>query len=141
MVTSNIGTDESFAVEIQYRINKSLPYCRTGFLIGTLDGITIFEAYDSDEQEYVGRREPGHYKIRCEIPAHLLSPGCYLVSINAGIPNVKNLVFVENIVEIEIEEMSPTGPILALKREGVIRPKLKWECEITTDEKTNLSFS
>ena len=54
-----------------------MSFCRIGFLVDALDGTAVFEIYDVDEDVKDGRREPGSYRIRCEVPAELLKPGRY----------------------------------------------------------------
>ena len=128
-VTSNLDARKPFFVEIRHKIKKTLPYCRVGFLLSTVEGVPVFEAYDSDNEKYADRREPGEYIAKCEISAYLLNPGSYILSINAGIPNIKNLAFLEGVLTLNIEDTGAVGSHLHSKRQGVIRPKLKWECD------------
>jgi lipopolysaccharide transport system ATP-binding protein len=127
-VASNFDVQKSFTVEIRYRINKALPYCRVGVLLGTYDGTLLFETYDADDEKNLGRRHPGDYIVSCQIPADLLNPGNYIISINAGMPNIKNLAFLEGVLVFSIEDTGAVGSPLHSKRGGVIRPKLNWNC-------------
>lgn len=126
-VISNPDICKPFFIEMRYRINEALPYCRVGFLVSSLDGTSVFETYDADDEQYAGRRQPGEYTVRCEIPANLLNSGTYLISINAGIPNIKNLVFLEGVLTLDVEDTGAIGAHLHPRRRGVIRPKLRWE--------------
>ena len=128
-VSSTIDVRKPFIIEIHYRIYKPLQYCRVGFLLTTADGIPVFEAYDSDNEQYAGPREIGDYLIKCEIPPYLLNAGRYIVTLNAGIPNVKNLAYLEGILSLNIEDTGAVGSHMHSKRQGIIRPKLKWECK------------
>lgn len=125
--TSSVDVRKPFFLEIEYRVNKPLPYCRVGFQLNTIDGITVFTTYDSDNPEYAKRLKPGEYKARCEVPANLLNTGRYAVSLNAGIPNVKNLVFLDGILTLNVEDTGAVGSHMHSKRTGVIRPKLRWD--------------
>ena len=129
VVTGNLSATKSFYIEICYRITSPLPFCRIGFLLSTVEGFPIFEAYDADDERYAIRRIPGDYMARCEVPAQLLNPGRYVVSVNAGMPNIKNLAFLEGALVFNIEDTGAVGSHMHSKRQGVIRPKLKWECE------------
>lgn len=132
-VTSTFDVRRAFSVTISYRVNRSLPYCRVGFLLSTVDGTSVFEAYDADDERYAGAREPGDYVAQCEIPGNLLNPGRYLVSINAGVPNVKNLAFIEGILPLNIEDTGAIGSYMHSKRNGIIRLKLRWKSERVHD--------
>ena len=125
-VTSNLDIRKPFFVEIRYRINEVLPYCRVGFLLSVFDGTAVFETYDADDEQYAGRRQPGEYTVRCEVPANLLNSGSYIISINVGMPNIKNLVFLEGALALNIEDTGAVGSHLDAKRNGIIRPKLRW---------------
>jgi len=127
--TSHLSITQPFRIEIHCRIIKPLPCCRIGFLLSTVEGIPVFEAYDADDERYTMRRESGNYVARCELPPQLLNPGRYVVSVNAGMPHIKNLAFLEGALAFTIEDTGAVGSHMDSKRLGVIRPKLKWECE------------
>jgi lipopolysaccharide transport system ATP-binding protein len=126
--TSSLDVRKHFEVEIHYRITKRLPYFRVGFLLSTADGISAFEAYDADEKRYSGSREPGDFITKCRVPGNLLNVGNYILTINGGIPNIKNLVYLENVLTVRIEDTGAIGSHLFDKRQGVVRPRLEWVC-------------
>jgi len=125
-VTATVDWRFPFVLSFDYRVETPLPYCRVGFVLATAEGTVVFDSYDSDSEANQGRREPGEYTLRCEIPGHLLLPGRYVVSVNAGMPGLKNLVWVENVLSLTIEQ---TGAIAEghAPPVGVIRPKLAWQ--------------
>jgi lipopolysaccharide transport system ATP-binding protein len=125
-VTSTVDMRFPFALTFDYRIDQALPYCRIGFVLATADGTVVFDSYDSDSDRNQGRREPGTFRLRCEIPGHLLLPGRYVISVNAGMPGLKNLVYVENVLSLTVEQTAAIGDVDA-QPVGVIRPKLLWE--------------
>ncbi|GAG21014.1 unnamed protein product, partial [marine sediment metagenome] len=128
-VTTKLNTRESFWVEINYHVLEPLPFCHVGLIVSTAQGVIVFDGYDADNQLYAGSRDPGSYTSRCKIPGHLLNSGRYLLSINAGMARVKNLVFLENVLILDIEHISDYGShkFSTQKRKGVIHPKLQWE--------------
>lgn len=128
-ITSNIDGCKAFSVEIEYRICKPLPFCRVGFELSTTDGVTVFEAYDSDDERYLGKRIPGSYIAKCKVFANLLNTGRYILSINAGIPNVKNLAFLQAVLAIDIQDFGAVGSSMHTRRVGIVRPQFKWETE------------
>ena len=117
---------EPLSFELSYTVHESLPFCRIGFLVHALDGTPVFEIYDVDEDTNGGRRQPGSYLLRCELPGNLFKPGRYSLSLNAGIPGTKNLVRLDGILQFAMEDPSLPGAAMNLPRLGVIRPKAKW---------------
>jgi lipopolysaccharide transport system ATP-binding protein len=117
---------ESFRFQLTYQVCDPLPFCRIGFLVHALDGSPVFEIYDVDEDVAVGRRQRGNYLLRCEVPGNLLKPGRYSLSLNVGIPGVKNLVRLDGALQFTIHDSGLPGASMNLPRVGVIRPKTKW---------------
>jgi lipopolysaccharide transport system ATP-binding protein len=115
-------------LEIRYRVNSALPYCRVGMLLSAVDGTVVTEAYDIDDERFAGRREPGEYVTTCRIPGHLIEPGRYLVSVNVGIPGFKKLAM-EDVATVSIENTYPEYVPFQGDRAGVIRAPLQWERE------------
>ncbi len=128
-VTGTLDVRKPFAVEIKYEILKPLPFCRIGILVITANGICVFETYDADRVDYAGRREPGIFITKCKVPGNLLSPGGFILSINAGIRGIKNLAKLENVLSFNMEDTGAVGSHIGGRRQGVIRPKLKWHRE------------
>jgi lipopolysaccharide transport system ATP-binding protein len=124
--TTHFDYSEPLTFELNYAIHDSLSFCRIGFLVHALDGTAVFEVYDVDEDVKDGRRAPGSYMIRCEVPAELLKPGRYSLSLNAGIPGVKNLARLDGVLQFSVDDPSLPGAAMNLPRVGVIRPKTKW---------------
>jgi lipopolysaccharide transport system ATP-binding protein len=131
-VTSVVDARYPFYVSFDYRIEKPLPQCRIGFVVATADGTSVFEGYDSDNAHdhntpgLHGARVPGTFRIRCEIPGELLLPGRYILSFNAGMPGIKNLLYVENLLTFTVEQTRTMSEV-SVTPEGMIKPKLKWE--------------
>jgi lipopolysaccharide transport system ATP-binding protein len=126
-VAGKVETAKSFFAEIRYRVYRTLPYCRVGLILGMPDGGVIFETYDSDQPRYAGPRAPGEYVSRCTIPPDLLRPGQCVISINVGMPGLKNLVFVDGALTVDVEDTTLSGATAGDPRDGLIRPILEWE--------------
>ena len=124
--TTRFEYSEPLCFELNYTIYNSLSFCRIGFLVHALDGTPVFEIYDVDEDVKDGRREPGSYIVRCEVPGDLLKPGRYSLSLNAGMPGIKNLVRLEGVLQLTIDDPALPGAAMNLPRLGVIRPRAKW---------------
>ncbi|MCS7470850.1 ABC transporter ATP-binding protein [Stieleria sp. ICT_E10.1] len=121
-----ISPDEPFQITIQYAVGKPLPPMRVGFQILSGEGPVVVEAYDSDAHDCRGPRSPGRYCSTCTIPGHLLSPGWYYLTLNAGIPHVENLFNKAGVVKFRIHE-SELDRAQRTRRSGVLQPCFQWE--------------
>lgn len=126
VVTSNLDAGRAFTVEIDYRVHQPLPPCRIGFVLSTSDGIPVFEAYDTDNSPALEGRQPGSMTSRCVIPGNLLSPGRYILSLNAGIPGQRNLAYLEGALALNVEDFTASGALMRAETRGIIRPRLAW---------------
>lgn len=129
-ITSMLDARKPFWVEIDYEILQRLPFCRIGVIITTVNGVTVFTAFDADREEYAGPREPGLFISRCKIPGYLLSPRRFMISCSSGIRGVKNLVRLENILSFDIEDTGAIGSHVGGRRQGIIRPEIEWQREV-----------
>jgi lipopolysaccharide transport system ATP-binding protein len=124
--TTHFDYSDPLNFELSYTVHELLPFCRIGLLVHALDGTPVFEVYDVDEDMNDGRREPGSYAIRCEVPGELLKPGRYSLSLNAGMPGIKNLVWLDGVLQFSVDDPALPGEAMNPPRLGVIRPKAKW---------------
>lgn len=123
-----IEAQEPFVVEIRYEVLHPLPVSRVGFLLSTADGVILFDSYDTDVEGFALPRAPGAYVSRCEIPGHLLGPGRYLLSVNAGIPNDRSLASIEGALTVEVVNTGSVGShSIRAGRKGILRPDVRWE--------------
>lgn len=127
-VAPGVGIRQPFFIEIGYRVKKPLPRCRVGFLLNSSEGFTVFEGFDADDPRYGSVREPGMYVARCEIPAHLLNVGRYMLSLRASMPD-KALVAVDNVLAVHTAMGRQEGVArVGQQRRGIVWPDLRWEC-------------
>jgi lipopolysaccharide transport system ATP-binding protein len=124
--TADFDSSEPLNFELNYTVFDPIPFCRIGFLLHALDGTPVFEIYDVDEDLGGGRREPGSYSLRCEVPGDLLKPGRYSLSLNVGMPGIKNLVRLDGVLQFSVHDHALTGAAMNLQRLGVVRPKTRW---------------
>ena len=126
-ITDQLQSTTPFKIEIDYEARRQIANARVGFLITTVEGITLFESYDTDANLELKDRAVGAFTMSCSIPGQLLSPGRYLLSLNAGIPNILNLAFAENVLTFNVTDTGSPGSELISRRRGIIRPRLDWE--------------
>src|SRR5262249_27006537 len=124
--SSQFFCSEEIHIRLTFRVFSRLQGARVGFFVSSADGATILEAYDSDRCDAKLEREPGEYIVSAVIPDHLLNEGSYLVGLNAGIPGVRNLSHLENVLSFRIDNQDGVGAFFGEKRSGCILPILKW---------------
>jgi lipopolysaccharide transport system ATP-binding protein len=127
-VTANPESYAPIMIEVRYRLNQQLSNCRVGIVLSAENGTVIFDTNDNDFDPSLRVRQPGEYVARCEIPANLLNGGNYYLSVNAGIPYVKNLAWIENVMLLKIEDSEDDKHRFVDKRDGLLKPdQFRWE--------------
>jgi len=137
-VATILDSQKKFVLELEYKVAKPLPHCRVGFTLTNIEGIHVFEVYDSDTEAIPEPRETGQFIARCTIPGNLLSPGRYIASVNAGMVNIKNFVHLDGVLVFDIEDSGSEGFTYGRARIGIIRPKLTWEKEVQVPQNADL---
>lgn len=122
--TAIVDFDSPFRVEIGYHVLAPARDLSVTFHLFDAQENIVFEAMDTDLPEWKGRvRQPGHYQAVCEVPAHLLKPGRYSLSLVAFIERVKIIERQGHIVTFDVSEV---GYKLNPGRLGVVAPVLPW---------------
>lgn len=116
-------------LEIEYEVHEPVE----GAVI-TIDmlrnGATLFLSFDTDENpERLQQREQGLYRAQATIPAGLLKPGHYAVTLVTGIANAQKLHRIDEALRFEIHLISHPASVLSYseKRRGVIAMPLQWQ--------------
>jgi lipopolysaccharide transport system ATP-binding protein len=100
--------------------------------ISDVSGNILFTTWDTDTTEWRGQvRAAGNYSSTCTIPAELLKPGRYFVSVGAYIPAVKLVEYHENVIAFDL---SAVGYTLNTYRTGMIAPMIPWT--VSPDEES-----
>lgn len=124
---STLSTGDELAVEIRYRIRRSLANLRIAMSLFTDDGVEVLATSDFHQQGERRTREPGDYTSVCRIPGGLLNTGRYTISIDADIPRIAILARdVQLGFEIEELTVNHLGITIASRPSGVIHPHLRW---------------
>ena len=123
--TAIVDFDSPFKVEIAYHVIDPIRDLSVAYQLLDSQGNLVFEAMDTDRPEWKGRvRKPGRYLATCEVPAHLLKPGRYYVSVVSFIERVKIIERQEGVLTFDVSEV---GYCLNPGRLGVVSPVLEWE--------------
>jgi lipopolysaccharide transport system ATP-binding protein len=138
-VSGTVDVSETFSVEVEYSLSKSLRDFPVGIELTSSGGIVMFESYDTDSIKNRGERKPGTYVSRCTIPEKLLAPDRYVITVNAGIvPRRKmkrlgaknvNIMKLEDVLFFYIEDAKASQEKQGGSRAGILRPDFEWDVE------------
>ncbi|MBC6419413.1 MAG: ABC transporter ATP-binding protein, partial [Prochloron sp. SP5CPC1] len=119
-ITNVINSRESFNIEIEYEIFRPLPLCMVGINITTGEGVPVLRSFEVDKEDDE-RKEVGSFIAQCKITGGLLNAERFLITLHAGIPRIKLLAKIENIIFFDIKNIE-----ISRKSWGIISPKLEW---------------
>lgn len=117
-----IPFNDSFAVRVLYQVKESSQSLHIIVRLTDMQGNVIFTSWDTDAAK-AQAREPGWYLSVCQVPACLLRPGRYMVSVGTHIQNTRRWQYHENVLNFSISEV---GYNFMEGRVGIIAPKLEW---------------
>ncbi|MCK9532427.1 MAG: ABC transporter ATP-binding protein [Gammaproteobacteria bacterium] len=116
---------DPFKIAIGYHINQ--PMRGMSILIKLVDarGDVVFETTDVDDSPLqLQVREPGAYVSTCDMPAHLLKPGRYHVTLMAYVHGVKIVHVAESALTFDV---TARGYRMHAPRIGAVTPVLRWD--------------
>jgi lipopolysaccharide transport system ATP-binding protein len=127
-VTSELGTQESFSIEVEY-VNLS-PGAALGVtvLLFNGDGIHVFSSISNREPNWHGRSFPeGVFRSTCHVPGNLLPDGRFEVSVLVWANNYTVSHRQDCVLEFEVHESIEARADYFGNWAGVVRPLLEWE--------------
>ncbi len=120
-ITNIIDSRESFKIEIEYKIVEPLPSCQIHIIVTTKEGITVFSSHENLDHNDDKKKEVGSFVAQCKIPGGLLNENSFFITVYAGIPRIKSLANIENIIVFNIKNIDNQQ-----KSSGIISPYLEW---------------
>ena len=115
---------QSFEVEIRYDVTQPTRDLAVLFGVSNYQGL-VWQSWDTDSTGWRGAvREKGSYVSTCKVPARLLRPGRYQVTVCAQVPKVRIIDVREHVLAFDISEV---GYQLPSNRAGAITPVLEWD--------------
>jgi lipopolysaccharide transport system ATP-binding protein len=121
--TAVIRFDEAFFLQLDYEILTPVESWSLVFRVTDASGTMVFTSWDTDFIESHKPTRVGSYQASCRVPAKLLRPGIYSVSLGIYIPRDRNFDIQEHMFQFEI---SSVGYTMNANRRGVITPLLEW---------------
>ena len=124
-VSAAVDFGRPFRVEVDFDVISPVRNMDIALQLIDAMGHVIFETTDLDSTGLAGQvRTPGRYRSTCTIPAQLLKPGHYFLTVVSVTNNVKIHDCHENALSFDV---SFTGYTMHHPRPGLITPVLDWE--------------
>jgi lipopolysaccharide transport system ATP-binding protein len=120
---SVVRYDEKFYLEVHYEVVTLIESWALIFRLKDTSGTVVFTSWDTDSIGYSKSTPIGIYSACCFIPANLLRPGIYFVTLGAHVPRGGEFEIQEDIFQFEV---SSVGYAMNWGRLGVITPVLEW---------------
>lgn len=117
-------------VTMEFDLARVDPSLTLGFDLATVDGVTVFRSYQTDEVEHqVPSLVPGRNALECTIPPGLLNSGRYVLNLRLSLHSVKWIVHDDSVLYFDV--VADHGESLFLNtnaagRPGVVFPILTW---------------
>jgi len=126
--TSVYSTGETIRVTLACSLSLPEPQLRIGFdVVSLATQDVLFRSFDDDRED--ATRDPGEYRLVCDVPAHLLLPGGYRIRLQIEIHDQRWLVDGELYRDISVVLTDGVNRRYADRRPGVIAPGLNWRRE------------
>jgi lipopolysaccharide transport system ATP-binding protein len=119
--------EEPITLEIAYTVARPVKNVSMVARVIDANGIIVFTTGDADADESIAAyRDRGEYRARCKIPARILRPGQYDVSVGLHQPGGMDWPWREGVISFEV---SPVGCGPHCDRIGVIAPVIEWRID------------
>jgi len=131
-IVDTIRSVEPFTIEVEYSLKAPITGLRVGVYLTSARGEFIFTSFDTDDPkkfEEFSQRESGRFVSRCEVPAHLLNEGRYVIGMNASSYKIRRYFQDEQALLFNVDSSGAAGMHWPEKRLGLIRPLLNWKIE------------
>jgi len=127
-------TSKGFILEFDFRILKNSGSLRPAAIFSTVGGDVLFWSGDASSGSADQLLQPGDYRTRLFVPAHLLAPGEVVISFDIGENSNKGNAHAQATDELKItieddlEDIAVRGAYSG-PLPGCMRPLLKWSTE------------
>ncbi|HBB89354.1 MAG TPA: ABC transporter ATP-binding protein [Blastocatellia bacterium] len=129
-VTSNLSSEESFTIEIDYQTLSSGSSLGATVLLFDSDGVHVFSSLSNREPKWHGKTFPaGTFRSTCRVPGNLLPDGRFDVSVLVWANNYTISHREDCVVEFEVHQAADARSDYFGNWAGVVRPLLEWETE------------
>lgn len=125
-----VDITEPFEIEIETLVKKPEPEMGVGFHVLTTDGSLVMHTSEVIGGQLIERSE-GRWVSRCQLPAHALNAGDYVLTVDADVPYKRVIFYEESVLSWRVEPTSAAmGRYRAEEWKGIIGPGLgQWSIE------------
>jgi lipopolysaccharide transport system ATP-binding protein len=121
--TGTFRADEEIPIHFDVDVSAGVPPTHVSLNVLSEDGTIVFVSVSSDKQSHINQSfEPGRYRLRCAVPANLLKPGRYIITV--WLPFERDHMAFENILSFVVTEENSRVHGASY---GVVAPLLQWK--------------
>jgi hypothetical protein len=123
-VSDSIAASQPFEIRFAFRVAQAQASGRIAFHVADSHGNIVFASANTDGLGHRAQRwQRGEHALACTVPAHLLAPGRYSLTISR--PGRDEDAIIENICSFVVDSADSLAAIDG--RPGVIAPLLQWK--------------
>ena len=126
-IKSVFSTEEPILIEIDYFIKEKVKDMRLNLSILTSDDQILFSGSSDGSESLI--KETGEYRCQTILPSSFFNQGNFKIFLQAGCPNVKQLLKGQTFMNIFVEKTISSGLRESTVLPGFVAPTLKWKIE------------
>jgi homopolymeric O-antigen transport system ATP-binding protein len=127
-VAGVVDCDTGLRIAIEYEVLRPTPNFEVGISLRNSEGVTVAVSLDSDTSDWPDRTRPaGVYRSTCTVPAHLLAPGTYFLTVAAHVINQQTFDSQHDVLAFDVAETGCIRTKRNDRRVGVVTPVFDWE--------------
>lgn len=135
-VNADIGIEDPFTVAVEYWVTRPWIRCGATVMVWTDDGQLVFMSFSNTDAEWHTKMRPeGLYRSVCHIPANFLNSGRHGISVQLWKENYDPSTREDEVVHFHVNDTGGVRGDFMGKFLGAVRPDLKWETEVISEEK------
>jgi len=140
-ISANLRSGESASIQFIYWNKVDDTRLSTTIVLFNEDGAIVFSSISNHEPNWHGiPRKIGLYQSTCQIPADLLSPGIYSVTVLIFANNYETCFREDNMVRFQVVDSGEVRGDYSGGYSGIIRPLLKWDTSLFELSETRTDF-
>jgi lipopolysaccharide transport system ATP-binding protein len=123
-ITGVFSNEDEIFVHVEAEVLNELRNMRLNFKLLDKNDVIVFTTSSHSFED--STKKIGIYNYTIRIPANLLNHGVYFIELQAGIPNIKQILLRTKVLSFDIEKLTASGTTLTTVLPGVIAPKIDW---------------
>ncbi len=135
-VNADIGIEDPFTVAVEYWVTRPWIRCGATVMVWNDDSQLVFMSFSNTDPEWHTKMRPeGLYRSLCHVPGNFLNSGRHAISVQLWKENYDPSTREDEVVHFHVNDAGGVRGDFMGKYLGAVRPELKWETEVLSEEK------